>query len=411
MIFSRLLWSTVAFGSCLALIAVTSFNAIALLVPRDGVATLQNRAESASKTVESLGNATRKPRFTQFWSSGHVGTKFLTTLFAHPSMVTRQEDLDYFVWMEHELSLGNLSPDVNQTLSSRDFQALLLGSQYLPKSIDDTIVNRNPLRAKSFQSSLSWFGGQQVKKWNSKGERSALSEYVEQQRVPALEAVHEAFPSVQHWIKFGHTAIFFPLPEYYHALSKRFDVTFVRIQRRRTQIAKSFSLDLGGHRPGPCHYQLASNGIVTCPYYGTALLKFPFMVNDTGKELWQSWSVFQQHLWLVDEIEARWQAFRTSVSSSKTQPRIHTTVFDEEDHLSPDSLDELANFLNVPSPRKYLQSTPIVSHKSQAQKEREQRERDLFHQEAIAYSQTAPWCKQNSIRHPISIDCDPSMQL
>ena len=172
------------------------------------------------------------------------------------------------------------------------------------------------------------------------------------------------------------------------------DVDFVRVQQNRIDVANSFIGDKD--RMGPSYYKNKRNGIVTSPDMKTSLLKLHSIGGILPDETWHQWSIFQQHLWFVDEIEARWQVFL------KGHPEVSYYVFSYDSstkQLNPESIDDMAvNFLNIDPISQYMDKISHQSHLPKSSNNGKRKNSTLskgeMEQQAIEYSKHAPWCIQ-----------------
>ena len=209
------------------------------------------------KATKNVGFSEDRIRFTQMWSTGHVGTRFFTKLLASPEFLGTNHSTNYFVWNELELPLMRQVDNYDgskkiwvpfRNVSLHDFKAIMSDDE-------------------SRQNGLGWFGGKLIKDYNMNGDSAALRGYLEQTRIPALRSVYDRYnepedhpdQKLNHLIKVGHTSIFFNLSDYFDVLSSTsldgkttIDVDFVRIRRSRIEVATSFVSDSG--RMGPLEY-------------------------------------------------------------------------------------------------------------------------------------------------------------
>ena len=196
----------------------------------------------------------------------------------------------------------------------------------------------------------------QLKAWNREGNATTeLSRFLVEDRLPKLVKIMNFFgrkDGLDQLVKYGHTHIFYDLDNYHRELSKSFNMKWVRIRRKRINVARSFAQDRGGRRPDPC---LSEKGVVVCPFDKMSLLK-------PSRIAWDAWTVFMQHLWFVDEIEARWRVLVQN-QGDDTKMDIFTLKFQEySDSISPNDVDDLAAFMNVASPREVMGRMPHLSH-------------------------------------------------
>ena len=111
-----------------------------------------------------------------------------------------------------------------------------------------------------------------------------------------------------------------------------------------------------------------------------------------------------QHLWFVDEIEARWRVLVQN-QGDDTKMDIFTLKFQENsDSISPNDVDDLAAFMNVASPREVMGRMPHLSHIAGPKMSQSEMEA-----EALRYAKEAPWC-QNDLESPVGfeLDCSPT---
>jgi len=325
----------------------------------------------------------QKPRFTQAWSTGHTGTRFLTDLFGHAwvnedaQSVGKKRRLNKGTVFYHEYDMLLVNPFAYNH-SIREFQQYVLGDGE---------------KGRPFQRGRPKYG-KDLKLWNRRGDYDEIREYIASDRAPAIGQVFDHFePDLHHMVKFGHTAVFLDLPAYYEEMSRFFRFDLVRIVRRRVFVAKSFAEHLHGRRKDPCDYMDTKRGIITCPWFETSLLK-------PDPSVWDGWTLFQKHLWFADEVEARWQHFLFV----HPEADVHVISFSSDNVLDVDAIDDLASFLDVPSPSKNVDQTKVVSHLTVGA------EYDMsasqMEAEAEAYSFVAPWCLQNSLPSDYALDCN-----
>ena len=69
-------------------------------------------------------NPQKRVRFTQMWSTGHVGTQFLTGLLASPDFFDKNCTAGYITWNEYELPLTKPSESI-YNLSLDEFKAMM----------------------------------------------------------------------------------------------------------------------------------------------------------------------------------------------------------------------------------------------------------------------------------------------
>lgn len=377
-------------------------------------------ATAPSTTNSYSANTKKRVRFTQMWSTGHVGTQFLAGLMAAPDFIDKNCTGDYIAWNEWELPLTKPTESIYD-LSLYDYKAMI-ASKHLTKNNDKGQKN-----FRRFMSSEPdrWYGGDKIKQWNHEGNTAALRAYQEKERMPALRSVYERYNNqaknpnekLTHFIKNGHTAMFFNLSDYYDVLSSTsldgettIDVDFVRIRRRRIEIANSF---VSEPRLDLVDYGTKRAGIVSNPKMKTALFRFESLGGPLPDEVYWNWTLFQRHLWFCDEIEARWRVFlkehpdvryyELSYSASEENP--------DKQKLTPSSIDDLAlNFLDVGHPLSpYIKHISSFSHKTNSKKaiHLSQEEKE---EQAIEYSKQAPWCLQYEGERHISsgyprLDC------
>mmetsp|Transcript_23728 Transcript_23728/g.68231 ORF Transcript_23728/g.68231 Transcript_23728/m.68231 type:complete len:459 (+) Transcript_23728:53-1429(+) len=374
-----------------------------------------------SKRVSTNDGAPRRPTFVRFYSPGHCGTRFLTEIFMtndvtatlssrskfrqHQNQTSRQHYATSLYWNEDNLFLGPYTRTANLSLSQ--FQQHVGIERFLPIThmgeldIETTCFNRLERKCRAhivpervFKDDLNRL---QLKNWNREGNTTELKRYLVEDRLPKLLKIMKFFgpkDGLNQLVKFGHTHIFYDLETYHREmLSHEFDVKWVRIRRKRINVARSFAQDSGGHRPDPC---LSEAGVVICPFDKMSILK-------PSRIVWDAWTVFIQHLWFVDEIEARWRVFLKNQGDGRVE--IFTLKFQENsDTISPADVDELAAFMNVASPREVMRRMPHLSHiAGQKMSESE------METEALQYANTAPWCRQNDLESSVGfeLDCSP----
>ena len=351
--------------------------------------------------VRTKDKDTNRIRFTQMWSTGHVGTRFLANLLQGPEFLDEnfewKHSSDYIAWNEKEL------PYMKQT-ESHDGSKLI----WVPFS-DMSLHDFKALMFKAPEH-LGWYSGTKIKRWNRKGDNDALRSYLKNERIPALRSVYQRYSNqfdhpeekLNHFIKVGHTSIFFDLSDYYEILSsasiatgKTIDVDFVRIRRSRIEVANSFVSDKS--RRGPVESEMITNAVVTHPNMKTALLRFKSIGGPLPDMVYWNWTLFQKYLWFCDEIEARWRVFlkkypevryyELNFMTSKDNP--HRQV------LLPSSIDDLAlNFLQIGFPlSSYTKETSHRSHITNDTKVLRMT-REEMEEQAIEYSKQSPWCLQ-----------------
>jgi len=382
---------------------------------------------AATKLVFSSikDGAPPRPTFVRFYSPGHCGTRFLTEIFMTKavastlpssrhhhsqlptSQVAAQHRATSLYWNEDSLYLGQYARAANLSLSQ--YQQHIGSNRFLPTipmvdlDIDTTCLHRFDRKCHArvepervFKDDLRRV---QLKGWNRYGNSTELEHYLVDNRIPKLSNIVQYFgprDGLSQLVQFGHTHIFFDLTTYNMALSREFKVKWVRIRRRRTNVARSFAQDNGGKRPDPC---LSEKGVVVCPWDETSILK-------PNRMVWDGWTVFQQHLWFVDEVEARWRMFLENQKGGR-HLKVYVLRFQEDtDTISPADVDELASeFMNVDSPREVMKRMPHLSHISGDKMDETEMEA-----EALQYAQEAPWCQQNDLKSPVSfeLDCSPN---
>ncbi len=352
------------------------------------------------KAIKNVDESEDRVRFTQMWSTGHVGTRFITKLLASPEFLGTKDSTNYLVWNELEL------PHMRQVDSYDGSKKIWVPFHDVSLHDFKAIVSDGESRKKG----LGWYGGNIIKDYNVRGDTAALRNYLEQKRIPALRSVYERYNDLEnqpneklnHFIKVGHTSIFFNLSDYYDVLSSTsldgkttIDVDFVRIRRSRIEVATSFVSDNG--RRGPIEYGGTETGVITNPAMGTALLKFESLGGPLSEEIYWNWTLFQRHLWFCDEIEARWRVFLQEHPEVRYYELDYVATVEDTNHqvLSPSSIDDLAlNFLKIGhSLSPYMQHIPKRSHVSETSKESEMT-REEKEEQSIEYSRQAPWCLQ-----------------
>ena len=161
-------------------------------------------------------------------------------------------------------------------------------------------------------------------------------------------------------------------------------------------MARSFVEDQKGRRRDPCEDRYIKSVIFTCPWHNITVLRPP------SRDIWREWTMFQNHLWFADEVEARWQLLR----GTHPNVTVHKTSFSNEDLIEGKALDELSAFLGVPSPARYTQLLKNNFHMQGG----------TFHlleeqilNDANVYDQDASWCDQSRISSasdsPLNINC------
>ena len=338
-----------------------------------------SRALLASKRSDTNDGAPHRPTFVRFYSPGHCGTRFLTEIFMtndiisttnspggfrnHQNQTSHLHYTPSLYWNEDNLYLGPYVRAANLSLSQ--FQQHIGFERFLPTipnnalDIDTTCLHRfernchakaSPKRV--FEDDLNRL---QLKAWNREGNATELSRFLVEDRLPKLVKIMNFFgrkDGLDQLVKYGHTHIFYDLDNYHRELSKSFNMKWVRIRRKRINVARSFAQDRGGRRPDPC---LSEKGVVVCPFDKMSLLK-------PSRIAWDAWTVFMQHLWFVDEIEARWRVLVQN-QGDDTKMDIFTLKFQEySDSISPNDVDDLAAFMNVASPREVMGRMPHLSH-------------------------------------------------
>ena len=367
--------------------------------------------------------APHRPTFVRFYSPGHCGTRFLTEIFMtndvsstlpssryHPvqpqMQVTAQHHATSLYWNEDNLFVGPYTKAANLSLSQ--YQQHIGIDRFLPTihmsdlDIDTTCLHRFDRHCHAKVDATRVYKDDQkrlqLKEWNRYGNKTELEHYLVDSRIPRLVQIVNYFgpkDGLNQLVKFGHTHIFYDLATYHRALSKEFEVKWVRIRRKRINVARSFAQDNGGNRPDPC---LSEKGVVVCPWDELSILK-------PSRDAWNGWTIFMQHLWFVDEVEARWRMFLKSQNVEKDIP-IFTLKFQEDtDTISPFDIDELSQFMNVNSPREVMARMPKLSHISG-----DKMNATVMEVEARRYAQEAPWCEQNDMGSPaeFELDCRPN---
>ena len=368
--------------------------------------------------------APHRPKFIRFYSTGHCGTRFLTEIFMTNAVLSDLRSSQYhhlpsqsaqtadqhhatsLYWNEDNLYLGPYTKAANLSLSH--YQQHIGINRFLPTihkadlDIDTTCLHRfdrnchatvDPGRV--YKDDLTRL---ELKSWNRHGNTTELEHYLVDSRVPRLAKIVNYFgpkDGLNQMVKFGHTHIFYDLSTYHKALSKEFDLKWVRIRRKRVNVARSFAQDNGGKRPDPC---IGENGVVVCPWDEMSILK-------PSRDAWDGWTVFMQHIWFVDEVEARWRTFLKSQKGG-TDMEIFTLKFqDDTDTINPSDIDELAVFMNVDSPREIMSRMPKLSHISG-----DKMDASVMEAEALRYAKEAPWCSQNVLESPVDfvLDCSPN---
>ena len=386
------------------------------------IASTSNLVFSSQKSGISDG-APHRPTFVRFYSPGHCGTRFLTEIFmsnavssALPSsryhnvqsqmQVADQHHATSLYWNEDNLYLGPYTKAVNLSLSQ--YQQHIGIDRFLPTihmidlDVDTTCLHRfdrhchakvDPERVyKDDPKRL------ELKDWNRHGNTTELERYLADSRIPRLAKIVKYFgqkDGLNQMVKFGHTHIFYDLSTYHMALSKEFDLKWVRIRRKRINVARSFAQDSGGNRPDPC---LSEKGVVVCPWDEMSILK-------PSRDAWDGWTVFMQHIWFVDEVEARWRMFLKSQKGGRDMEIFTLKFQNDTDTISPTDIDELARLMNVDSPREIMSRMPKLSHISG-----DKMDASVMEAEALRYAKEAPWCSQNDLESPVDfeVDCSPN---
>ena len=388
------------------------------------IAPTSNLVFSSQRSGISDG-APHRPMFVRFYSPGHCGTRFLTEIFmtsavssALPSsryqhvqsqsqnLVTDQHHATSLYWNEDNLYLGPYTRAANLSLSQ--YQQHIGIDRFLPTihmvdlDIDTTCLHRfdrhchakvDPERVyKDNPKRL------ELKDWNRHGNTTEMEHYLADSRMPRLAKIVQYFgpkDGLNQLVKFGHTHIFYDLMTYHKTLSKEFDLKWVRIRRKRINVARSFAQDNGGNRPDPC---LSEKGVVICPWDELSVLK-------PSRDAWDGWTVFMQHIWFVDEVEARWRIFLKSQKGGKDMEMFTLKFQDDTDTINPSDIDDLAGFMNVDSPREIMSRMPKLSHISG-----DKMDETVMEAEALRYAQEAPWCSQNDLESPVAfeLDCSPN---
>ena len=379
-----------------------------------------SRVVLSSKGSGTNHGAPHRPTFVRFYSPGHCGTRFLTEIFMTNDILSTTHSLDRFrnhknqtahlhyapslYWNEDNLYLGPYVRAVNLSVSR--FQQHIGVERFLPTipknalDIDTTCLRRFERNCHArvapervFEDDLNRL---QLKAWNREGNLTELNRFLVEDRLPKLVKIMNFFgrkDGLEQLVKFGHTHIFYDLENYHRELSKFFNVKWVRIRRKRINVARSFAQDRGGHRPDPC---LSEKGVVVCPFDKMSLLK-------PSRIAWDAWTVFMQHLWFVDEIEARWRVLLQN-QRDDTRMEIFTLKFQENsDSICPPDVDDLAAFMNVASPREVMGRMPHLSHITGPKMTQSEMEA-----EALRYANEAPWCRQNDLESPVGFELDCS---
>eukprot|EP00531_Pseudo-nitzschia_arenysensis_P015452 CAMPEP_0116146234 /NCGR_PEP_ID=MMETSP0329-20121206/17054_1 /TAXON_ID=697910 /ORGANISM="Pseudo-nitzschia arenysensis, Strain B593" /LENGTH=353 /DNA_ID=CAMNT_0003641965 /DNA_START=320 /DNA_END=1381 /DNA_ORIENTATION=+ len=331
------------------------------------------------------------------WSTGHVGTRFLANLLQGPEFLDEnfewKKSSEHIAWKEGEL------PYMNQTES--DDGSKLIWVPFSDMSLHDF---------KAFNFKRKGYGGTKIKEWNRKGDNDALRSYLKNERIPALRSVYQRYSNqfdhpeekLNHFIKVGHTSIFFDLSDYYEILSsasiatgKTIDVDFVRIRRSRIEVANSFVSDKW--RKGPVESEGMVYAVVTHPNMKTALLRFESIGGPLPDMVYYNWTLFQKHLWFCDEIEARWRVFLKKYPEVRYYELNYMPSKDNphKQALHPSSIDDLAlNFLEIGFPLSSY--TKETSHQSHITKDTKvpRMTREEIEEQAIEYSKQSPWCLQ-----------------
>ena len=359
--------------------------------------------EKGTKDVYSSAKPAKeinRVRFTQMWSTGHVGTRFLTKLLVAPEVFDKNFSTNYMAWNELEL------PHMRQIYDQDGSKNIWV--PFSDMSLYEFKVTMSDDKYKKI--GLGWYGGKIIKGWNNRGNTAVLREYLEKKRMPALRSVYERYNNqednpdekLNHFIKVGHSSIFFDLSDYYEVLSSMsldmettIDVDFVRIRRNRIEVANSF---IGSKdRRGPVGYGRTEAGVITNPTMGTALLRFESLGGPLPDAVYWNWTVFQRHLWFCDEIEARWRVFLEEHPEVRHYELAYVPSNEDPHHqvLTPSSIDDLAmNFLEIGLPLSpYIHKIPKMSHVSEKRKE-SRMTREEQEEQAIGYSKNAPWCLQ-----------------
>jgi len=374
--------------------------------------------ESMTATTKEV-KITNRIRFTQGWSTGHCGTRFLTDLLATGSPYSNTDlSPGYMAWNEHELPFvkKKSKDDSNglsvSNLSLNNFRAMI-SKKNMRNFRRYDIEKRNGGAVDNGK-----YGGLKVKKWNTEGDTSALRAYLREKRVPALWSVYERYnneksgKTLNHFIKVGHSSVFFDLSDYYDVLSSAtlkhsetgengvtvtttttIDVDFVRIKRNRIDVANSFRV----YGKGPVAYTTRSDGVITSPAMATTLLKFSSLGGPVPEKIWWNWTIFQRWLWFSDEVEARWRVFLEQHPEVRHYELAYTSSnSSSKPTLTPVSIDDLAlNFLELGLPLSpYIDKTPKQSHLSEKAKKGVVLTREEMERQAIEYSRQAPWCLQ-----------------
>ena len=334
-----------------------------------------------------------------------MGTQFLSGLLAAPDFFDRNCTSGYLAWNEHELPfIPNDPGDPIYNLSLSEYRAMMAYDNLPNNKVGNSNFNRFVVKG-----SGTWYGGQKIKQWNTEGNAAALRDYLQEQSIPALRSVYQRFNNqddkpdekLTHFIKNGHTAIFYNLSDYYDALSStslddhhetRIEVDFVRIRRHRLEVANSF---VSEPRLDPVAYGRKVNGIVTNPSMKTALLRFDSLGGPLPDQVYQNWTLFQKYLWFCDEVEARWRMFLKAHPEVKYYELDYTAGDRGHQKLDPSSIDDLAlNFLEIGHPLSpYIKHISTKSHKKSARKAMNLSQQQKIEQ-AAEYAMQAPWCLQ-----------------
>lgn len=150
-------------------------------------------------------------------------------------------------------------------------------------------------------------------------------DYVVRRKMPELIAVmkqrgHRTFYQA------GHEVIMAMLPALLHVLKD--DVKLVRLHRSRLDVAYSF---YASKQVGPCS---SACSYCICPLDGNA--RCPV----SGK-VWATLSVFEQYLWMVDEVECLWQ------SVARQYPHVPTMTMEWSQAIRPQDMRRLGDFLGA----------------------------------------------------------------
>lgn len=387
--------------SILSVIAV--LNIVLLLIAIWAVASYNVMGIGTVLEKAARKDAGNRVRFTQMWSTGHVGTRFITKLLASPELSGPNNSTNYLVWNELEL------PHMRQIDNSDGSKKIWIPFQDASLREFMAILSEDGSRDRN---GLSWYGGNRIKNYNMRGDTAALKKYLEENRIPALRSIYDRYndpenypdENLNHFIKVGHTSIFFNLSDYYDVISSTslngkttIDVDFVRIRRSRIEVANSFISD--SDRRGPVEYGKKKDGIITNPAMRTALLKFESLGGPLSEEVYGNWTLFQRHLWFCDEIEARWRVFLRDHPQVRYYELDYVTTDEDPNHqkLIPSSVDDLAlNFLEIDHPLSpYMHTIPKMSHvSSESSKQESGMTREEKEEQTIEYSKQAPWCLQ-----------------